>query len=301
MREHALDFLLTGPSWLSLQSAQQRLLIAELGLRNAEVRAYARYLADQNRATASSTSQPEPWGLKVSVLGGFTVLVDGTFIPESAWKRRKARELFWLLCADPRHSVSRPQAADALWPEGNVEPTSVRFRVALHALREALEPRRPSGASRFVHSNDERIWLDPLVTVDIDAYREAVVQASRADASPETARRAVDLYAGPLLPGATAPEWLDRWRDELAHAWRASALSVASHTLQDDEPAAAIPLLRALIRESPYQDDACLLLAKALVATGQPAAARTLHAECSSRLAADLGASPAWSLADVGL
>ena len=302
MRGHALDCLLTGPSWLSLQDPQQRLRVAELGLPDAELRPYARYLADQNRAAApSSTRQPEPWGLHVRVLGDFSVLVDDRSVPDSAWKRRKARELFWLLCAHPRHSVSRPEAADTLWPEGNVEPTSVRFRVALHALREALEPSRSSGASRFVHSNDERIWLDPLVSLDVDAYREAVAVAARPGASPESARRAVDLYAGPLLPGATAPEWLDMWRDELAQTWRASALAVAAHAVEDDTAAAAIPLLRGVIRESPYDDDAFLLLAKALVGTGQPAAARALHAECAQRLASDLGASPAWSLADVGL
>lgn len=38
-----------------------------------------------------------------------------------------------------------------------------------------------------------------------------------------------------------------------------------------------------------------------VVGPGQPAAASALHAECAERLAADLGASPSWSLADVGL
>jgi DNA-binding SARP family transcriptional activator len=302
MREHALDFLLTSPSWLTLQDPRQRLRVAELGLPDVELRPYARYLADQNRAGApSSTQLPEPWGLHVRVLGDFSVMVDGTVVQDAAWKRRKARELFWLLCAHPRHSVSRPEAADMLWPEGNVEPTSVRFRVALHALREALEPSRVSGASRFVHSNDERIWLDPLVTVDVDAYREAVAVAARGGASPEAARRVVDLYTGPLLPAATAPGWLEAWREELSQSWRASALAAAAHALEEDTAAAAIPLLRVVVRESPYEDDAYFLLAKALAGAGQAAAARAVHAECVQRLAADLGARPTWGLADVGL
>jgi LuxR family maltose regulon positive regulatory protein len=302
MREHSLDFLLTGPSWLTVQDPEQRLHIAELGLDDTGLRPYARYLADQNRTTAPpSTQHPEPWGLQVRVLGGFSVLVDGTPVLDGAWKRRKARELFWLLCVHPRHSVPRPEAADLLWPEGNVEPTSVRFRVALHALREALEPGRSSRASRFVHSNDERIWLDPLVTVDVDAYREAVDLTSGRDASPGAARRAVNLYAGPLLAGTAAPEWLDRWREELAQSWRAGAIMTAAQMVHEGGPAAAIPLLRAVLRESPYEDDAYRLLGNALVGTGQPAAARALHEECARRLAADLGASPSWSLADVGL
>jgi DNA-binding SARP family transcriptional activator len=234
-------------------------------------------------------------------MGDFAVHVDGVAVPRGAWRRRKGRELFWLLCVHPRHSLIRDQAAGWLWPEGNVDATSVRFRVALHALRAAVEPDRTAAGSRFVHSNHERIWLDPEVTVDLDAFREAARAAAAPDASDDDIRNAVDLSAGGLLPSAVAVPWLEPWRRELSQSWTGLALRSAARALDAGRPTYAVPVLRALLREQPFEENAYRLLSAALARTGQPGAARAVHEDCARQLAEELGIRPSWSLADVGL
>jgi LuxR family transcriptional regulator, maltose regulon positive regulatory protein len=302
MRHRALDCLLRSSPWLGIPTAGDRQRLAELGRADEGLAGYARYLVDTNaKATLGGHRQPDHCGLDVRLMGDFAVHVDGVAVPRGAWRRRKGRELFWLLCVHPRHSLTRDQAAAWLWPEGNVDATSVRFRVALHALRAAVEPDRTASGSRFVHSNHERLWLDPEVTVDLDAFREAVRAAAAADASDDDLRNAVDLYAGGLLPSAVAVPWLEPWRRELSQSWTGLALRSAGRALDAGRPTFAVPVLRAVLREQPFEENAYRLLSAALARTGQPGAARAVHEDCARQLAEELGIRPSWSLADVGL
>lgn len=301
MRDRALDCLLTASPWLGIPRATDRQRLAELGTVDEELAPYARYLVDSNaKAHRGGPQQPATWGLQVRLMGDFTVEVDGVSVAPTAWRRRKGRELFWLLCVHPRHSLTREQAADALWPEGNVDATSVRFRVALHALREAVEPDRTAAGTRFVHSNDERIWLDPLVTVDLDTFRGAASAAAAPEASDEALRIAVELYAGGLLPSAVTAPWLEPWRSELSQSWTGLALRSAERALDQQRPTFAVPVLRAVLREQPFEENAYRLLAAALARTGQPGAGRAVHDDCARQLR-ELGLRPSWSPADVGL
>ena len=301
MRGRALDCLLRTSPWLGFPTATDRRRLAELGTADAELAPYARYLVDSNTRARVGFRQPVHCGLDVRLMGNFAVHVDGVAVPSGAWRRRKGRELFWLLCVHPRHSLTRDQAAGGLWPEGNVDATSVRFRVALHALREAVEPDRNAAGTRFVHSSHERIWLDPMVTVDVDAFRKAAQAAAAVDASDDDIRNAIDRYAGELLPSAVAVPWLEPWRRELSQSWTGLALRFAGRALDTGRPTFAIPVLRAVLREQPFEENAYRLLSAALARTGQPGAARAVHDDCARQLAEELGVRPSWSLADVGL
>lgn len=302
MRDHALDCLLNASPWLGLPGAAERQRLAELGTADDELAPYARYLVDSNAKARVGGPRPAvARGLQVRLLGDFAVHVDGVAVPPGAWRRQKGRELFWLLCVHSRHALTRDQAADALWPEGNVDASSVRFRVALHSLREAVEPDRTAGGTRFVHSDDERIWLDPLVTVDLDAFRAAADAAAAPDASDDAIRNAVELYAGGLLPSAVAVPWLEPRRRDVSRSWTGLALRSVERALDQQRPTCAIPLLRAVLDEQPFEEYAYRLLATALARTGQLGAARVVHDDCARQLGEELGLRPSWSLSDVGL
>jgi DNA-binding SARP family transcriptional activator len=301
MRDHALDCLLTTSPWLGFPKPADRQQLIELAAANEELARYARYLVDTNSGGDIDLPHASgPWGLRVRLLGDFAVHVDGAPVPDTAWRRRKGRELFWLLCVHPKHSITRGEAADALWPEGNVDASSVRFRVALHSLREAIEPDRSAWGTRFVHSNDERIWLDPLVAVDVDDFRAAATAAPN-DPTANAAERAADLYTGVLLPSGGAIDWLEPWRQELSRSWAGLALSAAEQALEQRRPGSAVPLLRSVIAEQPYEENAYRLLAAALAQTGQPGAARSVFRDCQRRLRDELALEPSWCLSDIGL
>ena len=52
--------------------------------------------------------------IRVQLLGGFSVSVDGLAIPEAQWKSRRARNLVKLLALTPAHRLHRDQVIDTL-------------------------------------------------------------------------------------------------------------------------------------------------------------------------------------------
>ena len=54
--------------------------------------------------------------VRVTLLGGFAATVDGSPVPDAAWRLKKARELVKLLALAQGHRLHREQAMDVLWP-----------------------------------------------------------------------------------------------------------------------------------------------------------------------------------------
>ncbi len=77
--------------------------------------------------------------MRVYLLGRFEVVVRGRTIPDDAWRRRKARQLFKCLLSRPRNRLVKDEAIELLWPESDPEAASTNLRSALHAIRRALE------------------------------------------------------------------------------------------------------------------------------------------------------------------
>jgi LuxR family transcriptional regulator, maltose regulon positive regulatory protein len=238
--------------------------------------------------------------LTIRSLGRFTVRRDGRDLEAAGWGRRKARELLWLLCSRDRRSIGREEAVELLWPGQNLEPGTVRFRVALHALQEALEPdRAPRAPTRFVHASSERIVLDDAVSLDAEEFRRLARQVRR-EADPVRAAALVDqalnLYQGPFLPEALYADWAAPTREELAGIFAELVLRAATLHASAGRAAQGIPMLRRLLTDDPYHEQAWRLLAEAYLADGRPGAAREAYQECATRLWHDLRVRPGWRL-----
>lgn len=55
--------------------------------------------------------------LRVQLLGGFGVEVDGWPVPDDGWRRRRCAGLIKLLALAPGHRLPRDRVLDALWPD----------------------------------------------------------------------------------------------------------------------------------------------------------------------------------------
>jgi hypothetical protein len=75
--------------------------------------------------------------LRIELLGGFRVTVDGSVVPEDEWRRRKPAGLIKLLALAPGHRLHRDQAVGLyrgeLLPEDRYDEWTIADRDELQA------------------------------------------------------------------------------------------------------------------------------------------------------------------------
>jgi predicted ATPase len=144
--------------------------------------------------------------VSVTLLGGFAAAVDGTAVPDSAWRLKKARELVKLLALARGHRLHREQAMDVLWRDLAPAAAGNNLHQAVHVARRAL-------GANAIEMRDEVLSL--VAEIDVDALDAAAAEARRLK-TPAAYRAALSLYRGDLLPENRYEDWAETRRDELA-------------------------------------------------------------------------------------
>jgi len=146
----------------------------------------------------------------IDLLGGFSVAVDGRRIPDQAWRRRHASALVKLLALRPGRRLLREQVIDLLWQDLLIEQAAPRLHKAAHYARAAMGA--PDGV---VLSGDVvALFPDAQVFVDVGSFDEAA-NAYRPGDDASWAEKAIQLYAGDLLPDDAYEPWADAERQRL--------------------------------------------------------------------------------------
>ena len=171
--------------------------------------------------------------LRVRLLAGFEVEVDGHVIPAAAWQRRGSADLVKLLALAPGRVLSREQIGEALWPTLAPERGAVNVRRATHYARRAL------GVREAVLVSGGFVQLAPGGSVETDAERfEDAAADALARGDGPACRDAAALYTGDLLPLDRYAPWCSDERERL----RARFLDVLAGSEQwdrlvDEDPA----------------------------------------------------------------
>lgn len=296
------DIWLT-PGWLGITDEAVRRAWLDAAWAERCAAAHAAYLQDKISPPADGTtthpSPPAQSVLRVTTLGGFAVDRGGVTLTAESFGRRKAIEILLLLCASERHSQSRSELQDKLWPELSREKASVRFRVALHALHHVLEPERaPREPTRFVRTSADRIWLDPhSVTIDADEFRVHADQLlASAECDPAEGQKVLGAYQQPFLHDYPAIEWAIPVRDELAVRFTELTLATAELLLETGDHTAAIAACRRLLAHDPFVEPAYEVVAAARLAAGDSAGAHRAFRECERLFEEELDIRPTWTL-----
>lgn len=143
---------------------------------------------------------------RVRLLGGFAAAVDGTEVPDKAWRLRKAKDLVKLLALADGHSLHREQAMEALWPGRDPASAANNLHQAVHSARRAI-----GGEAIIVHG--EMLRLESAV--DVEEFELAAADARRAGTA-DAHERALELYGGELLPENRYDDWASTERERLA-------------------------------------------------------------------------------------
>lgn len=194
--------------------------------------------------------------VRVTVLGGFRVVVDGQPVPDGEWRRRHAASLVKLLALTPGRRLHRERVLAALWPGVDPAEAAPRLHKAAHYARRWL------GAADALVLAGEVVSLLPAEHVEVDGLRfEHLARAALVARDPAEAATAADAYAGELLPDDLYEPWTEEARERL----RVLHLDVLRLAERWDEVAAA----------DPADEEAHVQLARRLADAGdRPAALR---------------------------
>jgi DNA-binding SARP family transcriptional activator len=229
---------------------------------------------------------PDVGDLRVRVLGG--LVVEGKTASEVG--SRKARSLLAALAVAQGSPVSVDVLADLLWGEELPAKPGEQVGVLVSRLRGSLGAERlPRHDAGYALVAD---WLDLSELADGIAAAERAVVAGDALTARLSATMALDLVRGPLLPEEQAP-WFDGPRQATERSVAATRLLAAEAALVARDPAGAAALAARGLDHDPYDEAALRALMRAHVALGRPASALAAYAEVRTRLADDLGVSPA--------
>jgi DNA-binding SARP family transcriptional activator/predicted ATPase len=247
-------------------------------------------------ARAASGGSPSP-RVAVTLLGDFSVSVNGAAIDAQRWKLQHPRLLWQMLCLAPGHRVSRDEAAEALWPQASTQASSNRLHHTLHALRRLFNDAGLADARRLVQLQAGTLWLDPGVGFDLDVRRfaQAVTAARICNGSVDALahlENARAMLRGAFVVPAAAGGWFAPHRQALLRdqVWVLEQLAQryqAAGRLDD-----AVQVTQRLVQAEPSNEAAHRHLIAMYGAQGQPELVAQQYTACSRYLRRDLGIEP---------
>jgi predicted ATPase/DNA-binding SARP family transcriptional activator len=239
------------------------------------------------------SNQPEVETLSIRTLGGLAIQLGReprtatSSLPSNQTRvhfRTRTIEALLVYLACRQRPVSRDVLAEMLWPERTQEQARSNLRVAIHRLREQLDP--------YVAVSRQHLALNPSAAVAVDAAQfEAHLAAGELAA-------ATALYRGDFLEGFyldDSPEfeqWVLLERERLHMQALAAWQQIIAQQVAAGGTDAAINSARHLLVLDPLHEPTHRQLMRLLAQADQRGAALAQYETCRQLLASELAVPP---------
>ncbi|CAN5198403.1 BTAD domain-containing putative transcriptional regulator [soil metagenome] len=255
---------------------------------------------DVSATSATGAESLATASLYVQTLGPFRVWRKGQEIERSAWGREKAVHLLQLLVCRRKQPLHREEVLELLWKGSPTATSTTGLRVALSALRNALEPEREAGAdSSFVKRDGDTIRLGTELGIRVDAdefSRLLKVARSQETLNVEESivryESALALYRGEFLGDNRYAEWAEPERLERRREFIVAAERLTSLLMRSGEFERAVRWAETMLQHDPLWEPAYTLLMEAFWRQGNRALAVRTFNRCRKRLKEALGVLP---------
>jgi DNA-binding SARP family transcriptional activator len=219
------------------------------------------------------------------MLGRFEVEVNDAPLWFTGKAPRKTLALLKALVCMGGKEVRDHQLIDALWPDEEADAARKVFGVTLHRLRRLLGSVDTIDVTEgCVSLNPNRVWVDALVF-------ERLLCPSAATGEDDI-RRAVALYAGPLLPSEMDAPWSaaarERLRAKFVHQVNRLGRELEARASWDE---ALALYMRGLDADNLNESFYCGLM-RVHQLCGRSAEAMSLYARLQQALSGTLGIEP---------
>lgn len=151
--------------------------------------------------------------VKVDMLGGFSVWVNGTEVVNEAPKLTKPWQLFCYLLLHREKFVSNRKLISMLWADDELTDPANVLKNAIYSLRKELCGGESSTESPIIYSSGG-YRFDPAVKLDLDADRferlcdSALSAPAESEEKLELCRQVLDAYSGDFLPMLDQDLWV---------------------------------------------------------------------------------------------
>lgn len=236
--------------------------------------------------------------MRVQVLGRFAVRTGEREVPPTDFGGRLSRRLLRLLAVRCGEVVTRDALTVALWPERAPSDPDANLNVLVSRVRHAVGERDLIETGDAGYALSGECVVDAARFVELASAGHAHLEAGRADVALRRLVQALQLWGEPL-PEDAYEEWAQTHRRRLAAAHQQVLEDAAGAALALRDPSQAVDHARAALREQPLRDNAAALLVRALVESGDRAAALTEYEQFRHRLAEELGVDPSSAVQEV--
>ncbi len=218
-----------------------------------------------------------PGTIHVRAFGGFGLEVDGRRVSLDG-ARPRVRALLRLLAVRAGAPVHRDVIQEALWPEADAVAGSRSLHVAVSALRRLLDDVAAPPGGRLVARDGDAYRLDvPPEGIDVGAFDRAIAEGraarARSQGSAAAFGRALELYAGDLLPEDGPADWVQDDRDRYRLQVLEAAQALAEEAMLGGDYAEAVRACRFGLAVDRYQDALWRVLIEARDRAGDTGAA----------------------------
>lgn len=230
-----------------------------------------------NLLLSRGNSGAAPQLLRVHSFGVPEILCCGEQIPESAWKTRKIKYLFYLLASRWGQPMTEDSVMDALWGQGVSNKKKLYWTTS--NLRGVI---KAAGVNEenFLIREGNFLSLNPDTPRwhDLEEFNRAWESGAKKESQgslPEALaqyRIASKLYAGPYLDGCYYEFAVDIKSVSEERAFQAN-LKASQLCLETQQDALALEHATDAVEMAPHQEDARACKMRALIRLGQAAQA----------------------------
>jgi DNA-binding SARP family transcriptional activator len=193
-------------------------------------------------------------GIRIDVLGGFRVSVEGRAVTDDVWRRRKPAALLKILVLSPGQRLHREQLIDLLWPDMSLAAAGPNLRKAIFHVRSALDGVVVGAGALLAFEGDVVALPASQLTLDMTSFRLSLAAARRAG-EVDDYRSALSWYGGELLPDDRYDDWAVGPRRELHEEYLAGLSEMAALLEASGDLDAATETARLLVAAEPTREE----------------------------------------------
>ncbi|MER9636971.1 hypothetical protein [Mesorhizobium sp. M0228] len=167
-----------------------------------------------------------PWPLKIFVLGGFRIELDGTQFDLGSKSPTRALDILRVLALARDQTCPLESIHDWLWPDLDGDQAKPACEQALHRLRKTL------GKGDFIVQREGRISLPPdKVWVDLADWEARLNRglSRKGDTTAPEKEQLLARFPGPPLSPGSLPSWAIPVADKVRDGYIDLAINVGRH------------------------------------------------------------------------